>query len=78
MNSFTKLTLKVLQKAYIMYAYPVSLARHWGILTDLENSNNMICLLLLKDTPFLIARFGCFELDIVLNYLAIQKKREVS
>ncbi|OJU54687.1 MAG: hypothetical protein BGN96_16535 [Bacteroidales bacterium 45-6] len=74
MNAVSRVILKGMRKLYLAFnPDAVGGGRNWKMFSQKEYANNLICELLQKDEPCMIARFGSTEMLCLINYLGIKQ-----
>lgn len=74
MNAVSRVILKGIRKLYLAFnPDAVGGGRNWKMFSQKEYANNLICELLQKDEPCMIARFGSTEMLCLVNYLGVKQ-----
>jgi hypothetical protein len=72
MNKISIFTLKALRKIYVK-TFSVKPLDRPGCIQDADTASKLIYDKLMSDDPCMIARFGAFELAILVNYIGVHK-----
>jgi hypothetical protein len=70
-------SLKILKKIYLISKpESSSFGRNWKMFSAKDYANDLIYKKLIDEEPCMIARFGAFELNCVVNYLGIKNQHK--
>lgn len=76
-NPILVMSLKTVRKLFqLINPDSSAFGRNWKMFSHKEYANELIYKQLISDKPCMIARFGAFELNCLVNYLGIKNKKQ--